>query len=151
MFCPRLAVVEGKWGSDADADKAERRFAQRLSRCRAGLHDAAVPEAWRQPGTRLAQELAAPAGRRGRRGPEDDDLRFEAALQRQKDSKGSAQPLNRREAFRAVWRERRWGSDADADLAEQRFKKRLSKYRAGLRAAAAWLLPGSRLAEALEL
>jgi hypothetical protein len=49
-------------------------------------------------------------------------LLAEAALQRQKDSKGSAKPLNRREAFQAVWRDRRLGSDADAALAEKRFR-----------------------------
>jgi hypothetical protein len=83
---------------------------------------------------------------------EEDDLRFEAALRRMKDSKGSARPLNRREAFRAVWRARGWGSDADADLAEKRFTGRLCRYRAGhVAPPAEWLLPGSCLAEALGL
>jgi hypothetical protein len=59
---------------------SEQRFSARLADYRAGTR--ATPEAWRQPGTRLAQELAAPAGRPGRRGPEDDHVRFEAALQR---------------------------------------------------------------------
>ncbi len=94
--------------------------------------------------------LNAPAVRRGPHVDEDDHVHFEAALQLQKDSKGSAQPLNRREAFRAVWRDRGWGSDADADLAEQRFKKRLAAYRAGHRAAPeAWQRPGTCLAEVL--
>jgi hypothetical protein len=58
----------------------------------------------------------------------------------------------RREAFRAVWREGQWGSDADAAKAEKRFKMRLSRYRAGLVAPPAeWQVPGTRLAEALEL
>ncbi len=62
------------------------------------------------------------------------------------------QPLSRREAFQAVFREGKWGSDADADLAEKRFRKRLSTYRSGRYAPPAkWLLPGSCLAEALEL
>ncbi len=45
---------------------------------------------------------------------------------------------------------RPWGSDADADLAEDRFKKRLADYRSDRRAPPAkWLLPGSCLAEVL--
>jgi hypothetical protein len=93
--------------------------------------------------------LLARAGRgvRASQGPMDDHLLFEAALQRIKDS---APPLSRREAFRAVWRERQWGSDADADLAEQRFAVRLAAYRAGhVAPPAKWLRPGSCLAEAL--
>jgi hypothetical protein len=94
--------------------------------------------------------LDAPAVRGRPRGDEHDDVRFEAALQRIKDSKGSAQPLNRRAAFRAVWREGPWGSDADADLAEKRFAKRLSRNRAGHAAPPeAWQVPGSCLAEVL--
>ncbi len=70
-------------------------------------------------------------------------------LQLQKDS---AQPLNRREAFRAVWRDRWWGSDADADKAAQRFSGRLAAYRAGRCAPPVeWQVPGTCLAEALEL
>jgi hypothetical protein len=86
-----------------------------------------------------------------RRIHEDDHVLYEAALQRQKDSKGSAKPLNRREAFRAVWRDRWLGSDADAALAEKRFRKRLDDHRAGHCAPPAWLLPGSCLAAALGL
>ena len=101
-------------------------------------------------GSCLAEVLNAPAAIGGQRIDEDDHVRFEAVLQRIKDSKGSAQPLNRRAAFRAVWREGPWGSDADADLAEQRFKKRLAAYRAGHRAAPeAWQRPGTCLAEVL--
>jgi hypothetical protein len=137
------------WGSDADAALAEKRLCQRLADYRSGR--CAPPEAWRRPGSCLAEVLNAPA-RRGRCIDEEDDLRFEAALWRFKDSKGSAQPLSRREAFQAVWRDRGWGSDADADLAEQRFRARRSRYRAGHAAPPeAWLLPGSCLAEALEL
>jgi hypothetical protein len=69
------------------------------------------------------------------------------ALQRQKDS---AQPLSRRAAFRAVWREGQRGSDVDADKAESRFKQRLSYYRGGHRATPVeWQVPGSCLAEVL--
>jgi hypothetical protein len=67
-----------------------------------------------------------------------------------KDSRGSAQPLSRREAFRAEWSEGPWGSDADTDQAEQRFSTRLSRYRAGHAAPPeAWLRRGSCLAEVL--
>jgi hypothetical protein len=49
-------------------------------------------------------------------------------------------------------RARRSGSDADADLAEQRFKKRLSDYRGGHAAPPeAWRVPGKCLAEVLGL
>jgi hypothetical protein len=163
MFCSRLAVVarrvgsgrvgrvvfgEGKLGSDADADLAARRFKKRLADYRSGHR--ATPEAWRQPGTCLAEVLAAVAGRGGWRIHEDDHVLYEAALQRIKDSKGSAKPLNRREAFRAVWRERKLGSDADADQAEQRFARRLSEYRVGhYSTPEAWRQPGTCLAEAL--
>ncbi len=123
---------------------------ERLCDHRAGRR--APTEAWRVLGSCLAEVLNAPAVRAKRRIDEEDDIRFEAALRRQKDSKGSAKPLNRREAFRAAWREGQWGSDADADLAEQRFQKRVSRCRAGRGAPPeAWLLPGSRLAEALGL
>ncbi len=55
-------------------------------------------------------------------------------------------------AFRAVWRDRGLGSDADAALAEKRFKTRLSTYRSGRYAPPAkWPLAGSCLAEALGL
>jgi hypothetical protein len=75
---------------------------------------------------------------------------FEAALQRIKDSKGSAQPLSRCAAFQAEWREGQRGSDADAARAEKRFRKRLADYRARHRAPPEkWQLPGSRLAEVL--
>jgi hypothetical protein len=51
--------------------------------------------------------------------------------------------------LRVLWK---WGSDADADLAEKRFQKRLSDHRSGHRAPPAkWRVPGSCLAEALEL
>jgi hypothetical protein len=66
---------------------------------------------------------------------EEDDIRFEAALQRIKDSRARGEPLSRRAAFRAVWRKGKWGSDADAAKAEQRFSKRLCDYRGGHRAA----------------
>jgi hypothetical protein len=90
--------------------------------------------------TRLAMR-----GRLGSRCADDSALST-----RQKDCRDRARPLNRREAFRAVWRERWWGSDADADKAEQRFSKRLAAYRAGLRATPAkWQVPGTCLAEVL--
>jgi hypothetical protein len=51
-----------------------------------------------------------------------------------------------------VWREGVWGSDADADKAERRFKVQLSCYRTRRAAPPEeWQVPGSRLAEALEL
>ncbi len=60
--------------------------------------------------------------------------------------------LSRRAAFRAVWRDRGWGSNADAAQAEKRFTMRLSKYRVGAHAPPeAWQQPGSCLAEALGL
>jgi hypothetical protein len=133
-WCPRDGSCWGvacPVGSAADADLAEERFTGRLYTYRAGR--SAPPEAWRQPDSCLAEALAAAAGRRGPRTPEEDDIRFEAVLQRIKDSKGSAQPLNRREAFRAVWRDRGLGSAADADKAYKRFTVRLSRNRAGRR------------------
>jgi hypothetical protein len=137
----RAVWREGPWGSVADADAAEQRFSERLSYYRTRRR--APPEAWRRPDSCLAEALAAPAVM-GRPRVGEDDVRFEAALQRQKDSRGSAQPLNRREAFRAVWRDRRWGSDAAADKAYSRFAQRLSRYRAGHAAPPeAWLRPGS--------
>jgi hypothetical protein len=73
-------------------------------------------------------------------------------LQHIKDSKGSAKPLSRREAFRAVWRERKLGSVADAAKAEKRFRQRLAHYRARRAAPPEeWRVPGSCLAQALEL
>jgi hypothetical protein len=58
----------------------------------------------------------------------------------------------RRAAFQAVWRERQLGSDADAALAEKRFRMQRSTYRAGRTAPPVeWQQPGSRLAEALGL
>ncbi len=90
---------------------------------------------------------AAAAVRGGRR---IDHLLFEAALQLQKDSKDSAQPLSRRAAFRAVWSEGQLGSDAGAAKAERRFSKRLADYRTGRHAPPVeWRRPGSRLAEVL--
>jgi hypothetical protein len=80
----------------------------------------------------------------------NDHLVYEAALQREKDSKGSAKPLNRCAAFRAEWREGQRGSDADAAWAEKRFRKRLADYRARRHAPPAeWQVPGTRLAEVL--
>ncbi len=53
------------WGSDADADLAEKRFTDRLSRYRAG--HAAPPAKWQVPGSCLAEVLNAPAVRGGKR------------------------------------------------------------------------------------
>jgi hypothetical protein len=54
---------EGPWGSDADADLAEKRFRQRLAHYRA--RRAAPPEAWLRRGSCLAEVLNAPAVRGG--------------------------------------------------------------------------------------
>ncbi len=100
----------------------------------------------------LLRRLPQPMSRRRVARHQAEAARFEAALRRLKDSMGSAPPLSRRAAFRAVWRDRGWGSDADADLAEKRFTMRLSRCRAGPAAPPeAWLRRGSCLAEALGL
>jgi hypothetical protein len=90
-------------------------------------------------------------GRKGRRRiHEDEDIRFEAALQRIKDCRDRGEPLSRLAAFQAVWCEGQWGSDADAAQAERRFAVLLSRYRARPSPPPeAWRRPGSRLAEVL--
>jgi hypothetical protein len=134
-----LAPTEAWWPSCADRQRRD------------GL--LAPTEAWQRPGSCLAEVLGAEAAGRGgaARVDEHDDIRFEAALQRQKDCRARGEPLTRRAAFRAVWLEGQWGTAADAALAEQRFTVRLARYRAGHRATPeAWQRPGSCLAEALE-
>jgi hypothetical protein len=59
LTCLLIHGACARWLSTSTADKAERRFRQRLADYRAGHR--APPEEWRVPGTCLAEVLGAAA------------------------------------------------------------------------------------------
>jgi hypothetical protein len=102
-----------------------------------------------------ARVAAQARGRRARAaaGRQADEAvqprRLAAATAQQRRLPGPACSLDSALHFRAVWRERQWSSDADADQAEKRFTVRLSDPHRSA-PPEAWQRPGTCLAEALD-